>query len=267
MELSKSEIWEMMKRLESKLSDINTYLPSVDKGWVSWHMILSSLIVSKGVLEPLKTHIIDNDDYKLALELDSMITPAWSNYCACLNDDGSMKHQDAYELEYIIDDLRKWIKKYEGAHPKQPETPTFIPLTGDGENEKKTKKHPIDQERLKGLFIDSFFSDDYDVIDTAFGKTKQSRFDKFLLHLEMVLEDSDNPVKNNDIAGVAYMIHESRFTKSKYSQPRGKYAPLLRLLFESVRMDFPSDQRKHNYIPDEETKDLFKSILDWEEQK
>ena len=267
MELSKSEIWEMKKRIISKLNDISMYLPSIDKGWVSWHLILSALVVLKQYLDPIKRHIIDNDVYSLALEMNGLITPVWSDYCNVKNEDGSLKHQEAYELEYIISDLRKWIKDYEKAHPKQPETPTYIPPTKDGEKEKKTKKHPIDNERLKGLFIDSFFSDDYDFIDTAFDKIKQSRFDKLLQHLEMVLEDTDNPVRNNDIAGVAYMMHESPLIRPKYHVSRGKFAPLLRLLFEIVSMDIPSDQRKHKYKPKQETKELFSKILDWEERQ
>ena len=56
-----------------------------------------------------------------------MIAPVWNQYCNSAKDDESLKHQEAYDLQDIISDLREWLGEYEAAHPKQPDTPTGTP--------------------------------------------------------------------------------------------------------------------------------------------
>lgn len=127
MEYSKNEIREAKKRIAHELKIIEGRLPDIDNSWMASALILRSLVALKHVLGPIKTHIIDIDDYPLAVELNAMIAPVWNQYCNSAKDDESLKHQEAYDLQDIISDLREWLGEYEAAHPKQPDTPTSTP--------------------------------------------------------------------------------------------------------------------------------------------
>ena len=139
---TKSEIREAKKRIAHELKQINNYLPVQESNWLPWHMVLSSLKALEWVLKPLKTHIIDNDDYALAVEINKMITPVWYDYCKNAKDDVSLQHQLAYEVQDIIKDLRDWIGEYEAEHPElgRPIAPA---ITVPEENDVIRKPHYI----------------------------------------------------------------------------------------------------------------------------
>ena len=139
---TKSEIREAKKRIAHELKQINKYLPVQESNWLPWHMVLSSLKALEWVLKPLKTHIIDNDDYALAVEINKMITPVWYDYCKNAKDDVSLQHQLAYEVQDIIKDLRDWIGEYEAEHPElgRPIAPA---ITVPEENDVIRKPHYI----------------------------------------------------------------------------------------------------------------------------
>lgn len=269
MEYSKSVIREKKKRIEYELKRIGQYLPEIDNTWVSWHMILSALVALKSVLDPLKTHIIDNDDYSLAIEINGMLTPVWNDYCDCAIGDVSLKHQEAYEFQDVIDDLRAWIKEYETAHPCEQKT-----LTDDSSMKAAGAEIPtkalFDVDKLKTLFVDSFFKKDYAVKETSSADIKQSRFDKLCDRLEMTLTDKDRTVTDKVMGGIAYMIYHSKYIKSEYGKPKGagkkgKFAPLLRLLFEIVGMEKPRETSPNKYKPLDEEKLLFEDVLKFEQ--
>ncbi len=269
MEYSKSVIREKKKRIEYELKRIGQYLPDIDNTWVSWHMILSALVALKSVLDPLKTHIIDNDDYSLALEINGMITPVWNDYCDCAKGDVSLKHQEAYELQDVINDLRAWIKEYETAHQCGQELLAADSSTKSVVAEMPTKEL-FDTNKLKNLFVDSFFKKDYAVKETSSADIKQSRFDKLCDRLEMTLTDKDRAVTDKVMGGIAYMIYHSQYVKSEYGKPKregqkGRFAPLLRLLFDIVGMEEPSDTSPNKYKPLDEELLLFKDVLKFEQ--
>lgn len=148
MGYSKSEIREAKKRIAHELNIIKERLPDIDKNWMASTLILRSLLTLKYVVDPLKTHIIDNDDYNLAIELNSMITPVWNEYCNSAKDDVSLKHQEAYDLKDIISDLREWIGEYETGHSQQPDLPTS---TSSDENEESRSNYIVKKEVLSVL--------------------------------------------------------------------------------------------------------------------
>lgn len=269
MEYTKSEIREAKKRIEHELKIIEERLPDIDKSWVPYTLILSALEALKFILDPIKTHIIDNDDYTLAVWINNKITPVWYNYCNVAKDDGTLKHQSAYDVQGIIEDLRNWIGEYEEEHPEQ-DAPTNSPSAKEG-NENKTQKGIIDRESLKSLFVDLFFADDYDIQDTHNKSIKLSRYDKFCQRLEMVLTDTDNKPTQTNIGEIAYMIYYSPFTREEYHKPKrtgekGRFSNLINTFFDIVGKDRPSDTHPNKYKPKDEDgmKLYFGDILKWE---
>ena len=157
-ELTKSEIREKRKHIEHELYTIKEQLPSIDKNCMPSTLILRALMAIQFNLDPIRIHIINNDDYPLALEINGMIAPVWSEYCNIKNDNGSYKHQEAYELEYIINDLQNWIDEYETKHLKKNTKKNTIRKKVPHDFFKCT----INQEKacqifkqLKGQYIDS----------------------------------------------------------------------------------------------------------------
>ena len=269
---TKSEIREAKKRITHELKRIKEYLPVQESNWLPWHMVLSSIQALNYVLKPLKTYIIDNDDYNLAVEINKMITPVWYDYCANAKDDASLQHQQAYEVQDIINDLRDWIGEYEAEHPKQ-EQPTTATNSTSTNKGIETADSLFDKETLKTLFVKGVFNDDYDIQDTSEKSIKLSRFDKFCQRLEMALTDTDKKLFQKDIASIAYMIYCSQYTKTEYHIPKRKsekgcFANLIRTFFDIVRIDRPSETSPNKYDePSQYLIELFGDILKWEESK
>lgn len=79
-------------------------------------------------LKPLLTHIMDNDDYTLAIKINKDITPVWNDYSDNVNSKRLEASEATWEVNTLIKRLRKWKKEYEEEHPQQPDTPTESPL-------------------------------------------------------------------------------------------------------------------------------------------
>ena len=78
-------------------------------------------------LKPLLTHIMDNDDYNLAIKINKDITPVWNDYSDNVNSKRLEASKATWEVNTLIKRLRKWKKEYEEEHPQQPDTPTESP--------------------------------------------------------------------------------------------------------------------------------------------
>lgn len=124
MEYTKSEIREATKRIKHELEQIEDWLPSVPNNWMGWVMITSSLEALKYVLNPLKTHIIDNDDFDIAIEINNLISPVWDDYFGRVSSKELEAHSATWEVYDLIKDLRDWIGEYEEKHHKQQDAPT-----------------------------------------------------------------------------------------------------------------------------------------------
>lgn len=129
------------------------------------------------------------------------------------------------------------------------EAPALMPVS----KEDLSGEFTIDEEKLKQFFLDLFFADDYKERDTYTGIKKLSRYDVFIEHLTSVLNVSH---AQNALGGIAYMIHESIFTKAKY-RGRYKFTCTLKLLFECCNKKIPADTSKNKYFPKKEMKELF----------
>lgn len=151
MEYTKSEIRKTKERIEKTLKSISETAPyiqienGIDLMW--WGVVRLKLKELHEELAPLKDHIIDNDDYTFANKLNDLIKPVWSDYCTRANNGDFETHKEAYPVQAIITDLRKWIGEYEEEHPKQQDTPTNSPSTKDEGNTKTI----INDKILKAL--------------------------------------------------------------------------------------------------------------------
>ena len=157
MEYTKSEIREQKKRIKHELKKIEDWLPYTENNWMSWVMITSALEALKRVLSPLKTHIIDNDDFNVAVDINNMLVPVWDVYFDKVNSKELEAHSATWDVYDIIKDLRDWIGEYEEEHPKQ-KTKKSSPKTKVSHDYFKCT---INQEkacrifkRLKGQYID-----------------------------------------------------------------------------------------------------------------
>lgn len=139
MKYTKSELREAKNRIENilyKLSDKLPYVRTKDGwNWMYHKLVGDNLEELNQVLAPLKTHIIDNDDYSFAVEMNDKVTPVWKDYCKRANrgefdirqepypvdmdiEDGFLTnerevHSEAFPVQATIRDLRAWIKEQE----------------------------------------------------------------------------------------------------------------------------------------------------------
>ena len=152
---------------------------------------------------------------------------------------------------------------------EQPTTPTNTPSAKDKGKDKPTKSI-IDTDKLQTLFMDSFFAKDYNIQDTHNKSLKLSRYDKLCQRLEMILTDTDKKPDQQTIGAIAYMIYCSPYTKAEYRKPKregtkGGFANLIRIFFDIVGKDHPSDTRPNKYKkPIEDMVLYFGDILKWE---
>ena len=183
--------------------------------------------------------------------------------------------------DYFSDEERKILKQVEKGvmdylqdrlkdlkpGQEQPTTPTS---TQTGENEERADTPIIDKDKLKTLFVNRFFNEDYDVQDTYSKSIKLSRFDKFCQRLEMVLTDTDKKPNQKTICGIAYMVYCSPYAEPEYRKPKkegekGRFAQLIRTFFDIVRMSCPSETSPNKYKkPSQELTDLFGDVLQWQ---
>ena len=153
MKYTKSELREAKNRIDDILYKLNDKLPYVRTkdgwNWMYHKLVGDNLEELNQVLAPLKTHIIDNDDYSLAVEMNDKVTPVWKEYCKRANrgefdvrqdpypddvkiEDGFLTnereiHSEAIPVQVTISDLRAWIKEQE-PNPNQlnPTADTFF---------------------------------------------------------------------------------------------------------------------------------------------
>lgn len=132
--MTKSEIIEARERLEKALETIKKWLPCVDSNLMVYVMIPPALEDMNRELKPLLTHIMDNDDYNLAIKINKDITPVWNDYSDNVNSKRLEASKATCEVNTLIKRLRKWKKEYEEEHPQQPDTPTANPSAKDDGN-------------------------------------------------------------------------------------------------------------------------------------
>lgn len=132
--MTKSEIIEARERLEKALETIKKWLPCVDSNLMVYVMIPPALEDMNRELKPLLTHIMDNDDYNLAIKINKDITPVWNDYSDNVNSKRLEASEATWEVNTLIKRLRKWKKEYEEEHPQQPDTPTANPSAKDDGN-------------------------------------------------------------------------------------------------------------------------------------
>ena len=129
MEYTKSEIREAKKRIDKELATIKNNVQYIhtdiglDLMW--WSVVGNALKTLHNELAPLKKHIIDTDNYSLAIEINDKITPVWNEYCTRTNKGDFETHKEAYPVQTIINDLREWIKEQEATQTK-PTTEAFF---------------------------------------------------------------------------------------------------------------------------------------------
>lgn len=129
MRYTKSELREAKKSIEKECNAIIDNAPYIHTD-AGFNVMCNVLVVSAlrnllKTLPSLKAHIIDNDDYNLALEINKIISPAWNVYCSRANVGEFETHSEAHLIQNTITDLRDWIKEQEPSHSK-PTTEGFL---------------------------------------------------------------------------------------------------------------------------------------------
>ena len=109
--MTKSEIREARERLEKALETIKKWLPCVDSNLMVYVMIPPALEDMNRELKPLLTHIMDNDDYNLAIKINKDITPVWNDYSDNVNSKRLEASEATWEVNTLIKRLRKWKKE------------------------------------------------------------------------------------------------------------------------------------------------------------
>lgn len=270
---TKSEIWEAKKLIKSGVEDIMEHLQR-KTNWASRAVILRAFEGIKRTISPIITHIIDNDDYTTAVEINSIITPVIDGYFGNEPSEADFdrepeknilraENRSAYDFRDLVMDLRNWISEYE----KQPHETQQVEQTQHHETKETEKTNSeISQSELKELFIPVFFADDFKTQETATETKRLSRYDVFLQRLELLLNDTDRKLTNKDIGGVAILIYQSKFASMDYRQPsskkfRGKFSALLKIVFNALGKPLPSETSPNKYQPSEHISDLFSDIF------
>jgi hypothetical protein len=285
MEYSKAELEELTYNAEVNLSYIKNYdngiglMKKIDEE-IPYLDIEKGLFVIPSMriemylerlserLPVIRDCIFATDDMELANETYNLISPVWEKYKASTYQPERAKVY-AQTISTTIDKIKWKIDRYNKAHPQQPDTLINRPSTKD-EREDKPTKSIIDTDKLQTLFTDSFFADDYDIQDTHNKSLKLSRYDKLCQRLEMILTDTDKKPDQKTIGAIAYMIYCSPYTKAEYRKPKregvkGGFANLIRVFFDIVGKDRPSDTRPNKYKkPIEDMVLYFGDILKWE---
>lgn len=120
---TKSEIWEAKKLIKSGVEDIMEHLQR-KTNWASRAVILRAFEGIKRTISPIITHIIDNDDYTTAVEINSIITPVFDGYFGNEPSEADFdrepeknilraENRSAYDFRDLVMDLRNWISEYE----------------------------------------------------------------------------------------------------------------------------------------------------------
>lgn len=280
MEYTKSEIRELKNLIDDDLAILKhytkIYIPDPLIGIQELCLADFAVTGLDAHLKCMKKYIIDTDNYDLAVEIKGKVTPVWEKYIEKVTNEDERKrlntepgHPHFSNIRDTMLDWLDWLDEYEAEHPKQPTTPTNTPSAKD-EGEDKPTKGIIDTDKLQTLFTDSFFADDYDIQDTHNKSLKLSRYDKLCQRLEMILTDTDKKPDQKTIGAIAYMIYCSPYTKAEYRKPKregikGGFANLIRVFFDIVGKDRPSDTRPNKYKkPIEDMVLYFGDILKWE---
>lgn len=285
MEYSKAELEELTYNAEINL----TYIKNYDNGIGLMKKIseeIPYLDIEKGLfvipsmrievylkrlserLPVIRDCIFATDNMELANETYNLISPVWAEYQASTYQPERAKGY-AQIINTTIDKIKWKIDRYNKAHLQQPDTPNNSPSAKD-KGEDKPTNGIIDTDKLQTLFADSFFADDYDIQDTHNKSLKLSRYDKLCQRLEMILTDTDKKPDQKTIGAIAYMVYCSPYTKAEYRKPKregikGGFANLIRIFFDIVGKDHPSDTRPNKYnTPTEDIVLYFGDILKWE---
>ena len=285
MRYTNSEVREIFKRIKYNVSTMSEHMPKAGSNWMNNLLVFRALESLNIVIGDFKKHIIDNYDLPRAVALNDIITPAWSEYWHRVEQKEFEVHEVAWEFRDLIDDLREWIKEekqrreealkraIEKAFKEAEESKIEVEIKEEEEKEeeKQETKEIIDTEKLKSLFVDSFMIKDLIISGSSPVVEKKSRFDVLKQRMELVLEDNDKPVTQQDIGSIAYMIYQSPFTKPKFGEPkrkgeRGRYAPLLKMLFDIIGKPHPNDTHQNKYKPNDEMINYFGDILKWQQK-
>lgn len=285
MEYSKAELEELIDKAEVNLSIIkgngqeHGLMKKIDEemSYLSGeHCVMASVRVEAYIdklsqlLPPIKDCIFATDDISLAKETYNLVSPIWRKYVAFEDDKPFNSREHEKTITATLDSIKRKIDRYNKAHLQQPDTLINRPSTKD-KGEDKPTKGIIDTDKLKTLFTDSFLAEDYDIQDTHDNSLQLSRYDKLCQRLEMILTGNDESLKTNkSIGALAYMIYCSPYTKAEYQKPKregikGGFANLIRIFFDIVGKDRPSDTRPNKYKkPIEDMVLYFGDILKWE---
>lgn len=137
MQYTKSELRKAKSRIKEilhKLSDKLPYVRTKDGwNWMYHKLVGDNLEELNQELVPVNTHIMDNDDYSCAVEINDMVAPVWKEYCKRANrgefdvrqdpypddmdiEDGFLTntrevHSEAFPVQATINELQTWIKE------------------------------------------------------------------------------------------------------------------------------------------------------------
>lgn len=145
MEYSKSEIRELKNLIEediNKLEHYTTlYIPDPETGLADLCIADFAVTELDAHLKCMKKHIIDTDNYGLAVEIEGKVTPVWGKYVEKVTNEDEIQrlrtmpgHLHFSSIRETMLDWLNWLDEYEAEHPQQP-TPTESP---SGDNKRKT---------------------------------------------------------------------------------------------------------------------------------
>lgn len=164
---TKSEIWEAKKLIKSGVEDIMEHLQR-KTNWASRAVILRAFEGIKRTISPIITHIIDNDDYTTAVEINSIITPVFDGYFGNEPSEADFdrepeknilraENRSAYDFRDLVMDLRNWISEYEKQiHETQQVEQTQHHETKEARNKKNNISPKVNIEELKKHFNAKF---------------------------------------------------------------------------------------------------------------
>ena len=137
MEYTKSEIRELKKLIDEDILKLEhytkLYIPDPLTGLAD--LCIADLAVTEldAHLKCMKNHIVDTDNYDLAVEIEGKVTPVWGKYVEKVTSEDEIQrlgtmpgHLHFSSIRDTMLDWLDWLDEYEAKHPKQ-DTPTESP--------------------------------------------------------------------------------------------------------------------------------------------
>ena len=186
-------------------------------------------------LYPIKSYVIDNDDYSLATEIFDKVSSVLDEYFSFTADSNQYRDAAARLVQDIIKDLHDWMGEYEAEHPEQKQpTPSAVATTANAEAKSRT----INESELEKYFNVKF-------------KGAGNNMNYF----ELLVSDLKDLTTIKDFRAVAVMIWEC---KTGFIKSFSTFAKWCRTFFDCVGVEV---KPKYNYskkeIPSDELKRKF----------